>query len=336
MKKYKLSECLNYPDTPTIIPEKKRVIVFGDIHGDYDLAIDLLKLAKVIEIKNDKIEWIGFDTVVIQIGDQIDSCRPNNNKKCSDIDATYNDEPLDIKILLLFTELDILARKHGGMVISLLGNHELMNAQGDTRYVSYRNIEDVGGKEERHKLFSPGNSIGVMLGCTRKSAVIIGSNLFVHAGIINGLIKELNISDATNLEDINNKVKNWFLGLIKIDEMKTIFSTSDNGMFWTRILGNIKPNIDYSNSICIDNLSYVLELFNIDNIIIGHTPQAFIYNSGINSTCSNKIWRVDHGCSKAFNFFDSDFINTGIKNKNREVQILEIINNTQFNIIKKN
>lgn len=47
----------------------------------------------------------------------------------------------DIKILELFTDLDEQAVKHGGRVISLLGNHEISNALGNMSYVSVKGID---------------------------------------------------------------------------------------------------------------------------------------------------------------------------------------------------
>jgi hypothetical protein len=39
--------------------KKDRIIVLGDIHGDWELTIKLLKLAKVIDDNN---KWIGGET----------------------------------------------------------------------------------------------------------------------------------------------------------------------------------------------------------------------------------------------------------------------------------
>ena len=38
--------------------------------------------------------------------------------------------------------------------------------------------------ENRIKYFKPGNKLSNFLACTRKMILIIGDNLFVHAGLI--------------------------------------------------------------------------------------------------------------------------------------------------------
>ena len=99
--------------------------------------------------------WIGKDTVVVQVGDQVDRCRPiGDGKKCvRDREATVDDEHSDLKIIDLFNELNKLAMVENGMVISLLGNHELMNYQGNINYASYKGVhnDDFEGKNQNNK-----------------------------------------------------------------------------------------------------------------------------------------------------------------------------------------
>ena len=75
---------------PSVLPAVRRIIVIGDIHGDWKMTLDTLKLAKVINNKN---KWIGGDTVVVQLGDQIDRCRPDDwEKNCiKDYDDVIDD-----------------------------------------------------------------------------------------------------------------------------------------------------------------------------------------------------------------------------------------------------
>ena len=87
---------------------------------------------------------------------------------------------------------------------------------------------------------------------------------------------------------------------------------------------------------CVDYLVEPLELYNCNNMIIGHTPQPFTKNkTGINVTCRfqekeiNKgVWRIDVGSSLGF----EKFKNNKIKN-NKKNQELEILDDNKFNII---
>ena len=344
--------CSAYPHTPAIIPECERIIVLGDIHGDYELAKKMLKIAKVINVDNNNIiSWIGGKTIVVQVGDQIDRCRPVDSGKfdCSNPAVTLFDEDSDVKILKLFTDLDIDARKSGGMVISLIGNHELMNTQGYLSYVSHKGIKGFdnyidsknpdkkfkNGKSARKYAFQPGNEYGMYLGCTRVPSVIIGSNIFVHGGIINQIMDHLDIKGKEDIENINIGVKKWLMGIIDSNDVSNILNVpSEKSLFWTRILGNIEPDKKYDEEKCSSNIDKVLNILKVNNIIIGHTPQSFQFNDGINSTCGNHVWRVDNGSSMAFHYLDKKYIETGHIDPSREPQVLEILNDKTYNILK--
>jgi hypothetical protein len=344
-KKY----CSKYERIPHILPKAERIIAIGDIHGDMQLTIDCLKLAKVI---NDDFEWIAEppNTIVVQIGDQVDRCRPTQSLKCDNPEATPFDEDSDIKILEFFTELNKKARSKGGYVISLLGNHEILNVDGNMDYVSYKGIKQFeneinpetnekfkSGLEARKYLFKNGNKYAKFLACTRQTAVIIGSNLFVHAAILPNLARKFQINE------LNLLIKKWLLGIINnSDKIKGIGKLSDilfnyeKSPFWPRFLGNLPPNVSIEDETCVDYLVEPLELYNCNNMIIGHTPQPFTKNkTGINVTCRfqekeiNKgVWRIDVGSSLGF----EKFKNNKIKN-NTKPQVLEILDDNKFNII---
>jgi len=378
--------CSKYTFVPFIYPKVNRIIVFGDIHGDYNMIVTLLqmsKLAKIVKEKkmsrtmtktrkikknqkrmqnNDDIdisitetittdeieyemEWIGGETHLVQVGDQIDRCRPTSTYTCDNpktIDPE-EDEDSDLKILRLFTNLHEQAVNVGGAVISLLGNHELLNSLGEVQYVSFKGLNNIlkkykvkdvefaNGIEARKHAFKPGNEYGKFLGCTRNATVIIGSNLFVHAGIIDTLVNELQFKGSVDLEDVNILIKKWLLGLIQTNRVSDIIK-SPNSMFWTRILGSLPNNapIDYPE--CKDNISKVLKLFNVNKMIIGHTPQSFLLNKDINGTCGDQIWRVDNGSSSAFDTFDKFYKENSKKHHNRRFQYLEILNDSEYHV----
>ena len=100
---------------PTVVPAVNRIIAIGDVHGDMKLIIDSLEISNIIKRTNNNkdtvsiklddktynYEWIGKDTVVVQVGDQNDSCRSKNNS-CNHV---INDSADDIKILNFYTNL---------------------------------------------------------------------------------------------------------------------------------------------------------------------------------------------------------------------------------------
>jgi len=344
------------------LPKTKKIIVFGDIHGDLELAVRLLQKSKVAEfvdqieliMKYDPffiwnrrtVKWTGHDTIVVQVGDQVDRCRPSTSGQlCNHPLTTKHDEASDILIMNLFNELDRQAvKKTKGRVVSLFGNHEIMNATGYLDYVSYKGIEQFKkyDPEKPHKgrydAFKPGGEIGMMMGCTRVPAIIIGSNLFVHAGFVDSLLKKIGITRKDKkfarerLENINREIRGWLLGTVTQETIDPIINSSSDSMFWTRLLGKIPPGTDLSDPHCMDNITDVLKVLDLNSIIIGHTPMSFLYDKMINSTCSGKVWRVDQGSSKAFNDFDSEFMSTGRVNNNREIMYLEIIDDHIYSV----
>ena len=335
----------NYKYYPLILParnDNQEMIVIGDLHGDFELTIKVLKLAKLIDDNN---KWIGNDTYVIQVGDQIDNYRPLDKKNYeekenSEIVSSYSGEsPEDIKILDFFTKLNTEANEKGGAVISLLGNHEIMNVNGNMNYVSQNDIEkfknykdkekqDVvfaNAKEARIHSFKPGNEYAKLLACTRIPALIIGSYIFVHAGFINKFLNEMQINNRNDLYKINYVMKLWLLGLIDKDYVIDIINSKPYSLFWDRILGNIPSNISNDDPRCAKYLNDVLRLFDVKSMIIGHTPQFVKQHTGINKTCGNGLWRVDFGGSFAFHKFDELYNEKGKKITDlRRAQVLRI------------
>jgi hypothetical protein len=299
-------KCSKYSYIPDILPPVNRIIVLGDIHGDYNKMIEMLKIGKVIDSNNN---WIGGETVVVQVGDQIDSCRSDGSFHCHQ--PQTNDDDNDVEILYFMTELHKKAQEFGGAVYSIMGNHELMNVQGDFSYVSHNNYinfrhGNYTGKEGRYNAFQPGNDIASFLACTRKMALIIGSNLFVHAGIIDS------ISSKYNITDLNQILTKYLLGMnIEGVEFNDLLTPHKQSPMWNRTL---------ANGDC-SGLLKTLSSYNVGRLYVGHTPQL---TKGIESKCGKKLWLTDIGVSKAFKKFGGNSI----------VQVLEITNDKTIKILK--
>lgn len=307
-----------------VLPPVNRIVVIGDVHGDMKQFKNTLKLAKVIDNKDN---WIGNDTVVVQLGDLIDSCRGIDCK----IPAT-DDEPNDLNLLKYTVDLHFKAQKHGGAFYSLLGNHEIMNVAGHMSHVSPKNFDifqDLLNKnnkfsnvyEARKWAFKPGNPIANFLSCTRFGVLIIGSNLFLHAGLVQKFAKQY------TPQQVNQIIRLWLQDkLLNPIDHEMILSSKDYSPFWNRIMGYLPTQLDKNDKQCSLPLQ-ALQTWNVNHIHVGHTPQ-FSHNLGVNSTCSDAIWRHDIGMSHTFRKFDKNNISNNI-------HLLEIINDNTFNIIQK-
>jgi predicted MPP superfamily phosphohydrolase len=118
----------NQPAKP---PE--RLIAIGDIHGDFDDFVLLLKQAGLVDAAN---HWSGGNSTLVQTGDLIDR------------------GPKGRQVMDLLMSLEKEAASAGGKVLVLLGNHEVMNMLGDLRYVpaeDYASFAD-GESEKRRKM----------------------------------------------------------------------------------------------------------------------------------------------------------------------------------------
>ncbi len=93
----------------------QRVVAVGDIHGDYENYLAVLQAAGVVDSRG---KWAGGETHLVQTGDIPDR------------------GPDTVRIIEHLRKLEKQARKKGGQVHSLMGNHEAMNVYGDLRYVT--------------------------------------------------------------------------------------------------------------------------------------------------------------------------------------------------------
>jgi hypothetical protein len=254
-------------------PHPDRLVIIGDIHGDIKRFKNILIDANII---NDNIEWIAEpkNTIVIQMGDQIDSLNRTTDNDWEVIE--------DIEVINFTNILDKLAIAKGGRLISLIGNHEFMNILGNYTYVSSKSI--ANNEKRRRELFKPGGQISSILS-NRPVIVKIGGLLFCHAG--------LKISHLMILYNYNKDIKYintiWKIfatsNNINGAEDNDIFSKiilSDDGILWTRALDN--P----------EEMEIMLKKLNCSYMFVGHNVV-----DGI-KFINNILWYTDTGISRAF------------------------------------
>ena len=87
-------------------------------------------MAKIVDAESN---WAAGSDILVQTGDIVDR-------------GTYA-----LDIYRLMQKLRGQAQDAGGRVISILGNHEVMNAIGDWRYVTQPDIKRFGSVEQRQQ-----------------------------------------------------------------------------------------------------------------------------------------------------------------------------------------
>jgi hypothetical protein len=255
-------------------PAPERLVAIGDLHGDLDHARRALRLAGAIDARD---HWIGGCLVVVQTGDEIDR----------------GDD--DRAILDLVEGLKTQAAKAGGEVVALIGNHELMNASLDFRYVTAGGFAAFSRSEGenasasltqlppesrgRASAFAPGGSYA-SLESSRPFVVKIGDTVFVHGGVLPKHV-------AYGLDRMNNELDDWLAG--KRHDVPAILVAED-GPVWTRAYSSEDAPPDCSD------LATVLAQLGAKRMVVGHTVQ----HQGVNSACDGRVWRIDVGLSRYF------------------------------------
>ena len=258
-------------DPPTRFPAAPRIVAIGDLHGDLEATVEVLKLAGAID---DDLQWIGGDLVVVQTGDQLD--RGDDERA----------------ILDLLVRLSREAAAAGGAVHVLNGNHEIMNVGLDLRYVTdggFENFEDVADgievdsllasypEEQRGRVaaFRPGGPYAEIL-AGRNCVVIVGDNVFVHGGVLPRHIDY-------GIERLNTELHAWMRGDGPCPEV----INERNSVTWAR---NFSFEVDDDDCTV---LAGVLERLGASRMVVGHTVQ----EEGIDSFCQDRVWCIDTGMS---------------------------------------
>jgi hypothetical protein len=257
-------------DVPSRYPAPRRLVAIGDLHGDLAATRSALRLAGAIDHED---RWIGGNLVVVQTGDQLDR----------------GDDELEI--LDLLDSLGDDARLAGGAVHVLNGNHELMNAKLDMRYVTVGGYLDfletpigdpatatpqnvVDGVAARIRAMRPGGPIALRL-AERNVVIIVGDTVFVHGGVLPHVVDY-------GIERLNQETRQW---LRKEQECPPPVLFPAEGPIWSR---------DYSDEPDESDcrvLETVLERLDARRMVVGHTVQ----KEGISSACGDKVWRIDVG-----------------------------------------
>jgi hypothetical protein len=273
-----------------------RIVAVGDVHGDFDAFVTVLRAAGVIDGAN---KWSGGATTLVQTGDILD--RGTESRK----------------VLDLLIALEKQAERAKGKVHALLGNHEAMNVYGDLRYVSpedfnsyktadsaayrdrvYEALSDptrkdnrdyrkkwydehpLGWAEQRQAFASNGKYGRVLL--EHDAIVKVNDILFLHGGFS---AKFAGMPIATLNRRIRAELKDFRLiegGLV----------TDKEGPLWDRGLAEGPESPETAGLV-----ASILAAYGVSHIVLGHTPTA----GAVVPRFGGKVLLIDVGLSKSYN-----------------------------------
>lgn len=280
-----------------------RIVAIGDVHGDYEQFVTLLRQSGLIDEKED---WTGGATHLVQTGDVPDR------------------GPDTRKVMDLLMKLEGQARKSKGYVHALIGNHEAMNVYGDLRYVHpgeyaafqtprseqvrerayeeyVRRIKDTQPREqwpdfeggyralwekeyplgyfEQRQAFSTNGKYGKWI-IDHNVIVKINGILFLHGGIGPNYA-------ASIVPEINKQAREAFRNF---NDLKGGLLVDSEGPLWYRGLANNEEAAEGPH------LEAVLKNFGAKRIVIGHTPTA----GTVIPRFGGRVLMIDVGLSAAY------------------------------------
>lgn len=288
--------------------EQARIVAVGDLHGDFD---HWMAIAVAAGLTDGRGNWSGGETVLVQLGDITDR------------------GPDSLRIIRHLQQLEGEAKKAGGEVIVLLGNHEAMNVLGDLRYVhpgEYEAFRDKRSKRRRDATWKANRELlettyaamdppldaeaakahwyeQTPLGMLEhRRAWMPGGELGEWAASLPAVVKlggtlfvhgGLSVERALEPLDLLNARISAALAPGEAIDRSAL--EDPLGPLWYR--GNVaRGEADAERVALADELAQVLAFHNAARLVVAHTPSI----KGIVSSEGGKLIRVDTGISSHY------------------------------------
>jgi hypothetical protein len=272
-----------------------RIVAIGDVHADMNAFRRALRAAGAIDARD---EWVGGALTIVQLGDLIG--RSDDEKE----------------VLDYFFDLQRRARKAGGTVHALIGNHEVFGGRLDNQAVGpnpFSGWEQLAGLKRddprlrhlppharaRGAALMPGGPYAVQI-AELPVVLKIGGTVFAHGGIVPRWARY-------GVDRINREVRDWLRGAG--DEPDSTLGVDDGDrVMWTRqFSSNVTP------ADC-EVLAESLTILGARRMVVAHTV-----HEEITPRCDERVWAIDVGMSRAYG---------------GRVAVLEIVDDSQLRILR--
>lgn len=250
----------NNEKPPSTYDAVDNIFAISDIEGNYYSFVNLLIGNKITD---EKLNWIYGDGHFVFNGDILDR-------------GNYVTQ-----VMWLLYKLEQEADAAGGKVHLILGNHEVMNLEGDHRYVADKYV-DLATKLNisEEDFYNDDNEMGRWL---RSKNIIekIGDNLFVHGGISSTLLdKKLSIDEINKIAQ-----DNYGINLPNDQLTNANLIIGRYGPLWYR---GLVEDYTYYNKATDAEVDNFLDFYSSNRIIIGHTVV-----EEVSTDYGGKVVRID-------------------------------------------
>ncbi|CAL2103495.1 Metallophos domain-containing protein [Tenacibaculum sp. 190130A14a] len=233
----------NFQTPKAIYNDGNKILAISDIESKYKTFRDFLISNQVID---KELNWTFGKGHLVLVGDFVDRGFSTT------------------QVLWFIYKLEQEAKKHGGNVHFILGNHELKNLQGQYKSAEqkYYAIASILGKQQ-YNLYDQNSFLGKWM-ASKNTIELINGILFTHGGIH----PEITESNLT-LQDLNRiNRENYYNRYFPKPEkniIQTVLSTK-KGICWYR--GYFRDNLSQ------EEVEKGIEKFNAKTIVVGHTIQS--------------------------------------------------------------
>lgn len=277
----------SFGEEPSSYDHPQNLLVVSDIEGNFHSFTKILIKASVI---NKYLKWTFSDGHLVVLGDCFD--RGNEVIEC----------------LWLIYSLEDQAKRAGGHVHFILGNHEIMNLNGDWRYIHPKYaVKQQGALPSTTALYIGNNELWRWI-CTKNIIERIGSILLVHGGI-SPTILQMKMS----IEEMNEAARPWYLRASFLPENHTAWKLlcSEDSPLWYRGY--------YTGQAHEQDIDSVLRTYGVDTIVTGHSMV-----EKVKGYFNNKLINVDtdhaNGISEGLLIKKGKYYRVSITSKSEKIK----------------
>lgn len=253
---FELKSTFDFPET--VYNDQNKILAISDIESNYGTFRDFLINNKVID---KDLNWIFGKNHLVLDGDFID--------------RSY----FSTQVLWFIYKLEQDAKANGGHVHYILGNHEIMNMQGNHSYAKskYRRVAAMLDKKQ-FELYGTDAVLGRWM-ASKNTLEVINGNLFVHGGISPELAKTSFDINQINRLARENYYQPYYPKANGDKELEILLS-SETSPYWYRGY--------YQADLTQEEIELGLDKFKANAVIVGHTVQ-----TEVNRKFEGKVIGID-------------------------------------------